>query len=269
MDELNAVLKARQFIKDVGIDSVPVDISRLAAAANASIQINKDLNDDESGQVFPLNGKNIIIVNGNHREERQRFTALHEIAHLVLDLPSQHHSAIDMFSYRRRPKEEILCDVFAAECLLPHELFKKDLKDIDLSLDIIKNLAKQYKASLSSTGSRFAVNCDIPCAFILMEHGKIRYVSSSRYLRELNGWIEIGSPIPEGSVAHRLLSNSMSKTEEYDEINTDIWFTNGVRNYEIVAEESILMKEWEQCLSLIWVYEELRSLGHRYQSLRR
>ncbi len=264
MDELTVILKARRFVKDAGIDSIPVDIERFASAANATIKVSGDLYDKESGQTFPLGSKNIITVNGNHREERQRFTVLHEIAHIVLDLPSQHHgtnmTTSDLISYRRRPKEEILCDVFAAECLLPYEHFKEDADDLDVSLDAVKELAERYKASVTSTGSRFAVNCNVPCAFVLMEHGKIRYVSRSKFLRELNGWIEFGVVIPKDSVADRLVHGS-SKTQDYDEIATDTWFNNGVKNFELLAEEALLLKEWNQCLSLLWFDDSMRRTG--------
>ena len=61
-------------------DSVPVDIERLATAANAKVKVAYDLADDESGQTTWYKGSHVIIVNGNHREERQRFTVLHEIS---------------------------------------------------------------------------------------------------------------------------------------------------------------------------------------------
>jgi hypothetical protein len=264
MEEFTVILKARKFAKDAGVNSVPVNIEKLAVAANAKIKVCDDLDDEESGQTFSLGGKNIIAVNGNHREERQRFTVLHEIAHIVLELPSQHHggsiTTSDLISYRRRPKEEVLCDVFAAECLLPYDLFKKDVDGLDVSLDAVKGLAENYKASVTSTGSRFAVNCDAPCAFVLMEKGKIRYVSSSKYLRELKAWIDIGNPVPQGSVAHRLKEDG-SNTQDYAEIATDVWFNNGVKNYDFVAEEAMLLREWDQCLSLIWVDEDLKPAG--------
>jgi len=267
LDEFTAVLKARQFVRDAGIDSVPVDIERLAAAANAKIKICYDLDDAESGQTFSLRSKNIITVNGNHREERQRFTVLHEIAHIVLGLSSQHHgeniSTSDLISYRSRPKEEILCDVFAAECLLPYDMFKRDIDDLDVSLDAIKQLAAKYEASVSSTGSRFAASCDVPCAFVLIENGKVRYASRSRLLREMKGWIGIGNPAPQSSVAHKLIKEG-AKIEDYDEIPVDIWFSNGVKNYDLLAEEAMLVREWDQCLSLIWFDDSLRCVGHTH-----
>lgn len=261
MDEFTVILKARQFIKNAGISSIPVDIEKYATAAKAKIKISSDLDDNESGQTFPLAGKHIITINGNHRKERQRFTVLHEIAHIVLELPSQHHgtnmTTSDLVSYRHRPKEEILCDVFAAECLLPYDQFRKDVEDVNVSLDAIKELANHYQASVTSTGSRFAVNCNIPCAFVLMEHGKIRYVSMSRFLRELKGWIEFGVPVPKGSVVEQISKNT-SSLQDYDEIPADVWFTNGVKGFDLLAEEAMSLREWDQYLSLIWFDDDLR-----------
>ncbi|MCP5322080.1 MAG: hypothetical protein H7A12_14865 [Pseudomonadales bacterium] len=120
----------------------------------------------------------------------------------------------------------------------------------------VKNLAEKYKASLTTTGSRFAVNANEPCAFVLSEAGQVRYVSRSKYLNEIKGWIDFNIPLPKGSVAHRLTQNP-SKTEDYDELASDVWFNGGIRNRPIVAEEAILLREWDQCLSLIWFDQSL------------
>lgn len=264
MEELTVILKAREFVNKVGIDSVPVDLERCSTAVNAEIRVCNDLGDEESGQTFSLKGRNIITVNGNHTEERQRFTVLHEIAHIVLGLPSKHHDGViktaDLMSYGNRPKEEVLCDVFAAECLLPYSFFKKDIDGVDICLDTIKRLSKRYKASIVSTGSRFAVNCEEPCSFLLIEGGKIRYVSSSKFLRELKGWIDIGVPVPQNSVASRVIKNQ-SATEQYDEVPTEAWFNNSVGGYDLLCEEAIFMREWDQCLSILWFDESLRPTG--------
>ena len=268
MDEFRTVLEAREFLRKAGIESVPVNVGRLAAAANATVKVAHDLADDESGQTTSYQGKHFIIVNGNHSEVRQRFTVLHEIGHIVLELPSNHHGATlktgALLRYARRPEEEMLCDVFAAECLLPHKPFAERVVASDISLDAVKSLARQFVASLTTTGSRFAFHANEPCAFVLSEEGRIRYVSRSKYLREMKGWIGFGAPVPCGSVAHRLIAGG-SSTEEYDEVPTDVWFNGGIRSRPMVAEESILLEEWNQCLSLIWFEEDLTPSSERSQ----
>ena len=266
MNEFRTILKARQFVREVGITRVPVDIESLASAANAKIKIVDDLDDSESGQTTQYRGKHFIIVNGNHKETRQRFTVLHEIAHIVLGLPSQHHGSkltTDvLMRYRRRPEEEILCDVFAAECLLPYDVFSKDVGDVDVSLDAVKTLAQDYKASLIATGSRFALSAKEPCAFVLSEEGSVRYVSRSRFLNELKGWINFNVSVPKRSVVHRLFRNEPN-TNGYDELPTDVWFDGGIKNRPMLAEEAILLQEWNQCLSLIWFDESLTPAQER------
>ena len=38
---------------------------------------------------------------------------------------------------------------------------------------------------------------------------------------------------------------------------TEVWFNGGIRNRPMVAEEAIVLPEWNQCLSLIWFDEAL------------
>ncbi|MCY3818135.1 MAG: ImmA/IrrE family metallo-endopeptidase [Gammaproteobacteria bacterium] len=266
MNEFATISRARRFLKEAGIKSVPVDLKRLTAAANARIKLVRDMRDDESGQTTRLGGKHVIIVNGNHRAERQRFTVLHELGHIVLDLPSQHGGPTlkteTLLGYRGRPEEEMLCDVFAAECLLPYETFGKEVADSDISMETVKSFARAYEASLTATGSRFALNANAPCAFVLSEAGRVRYVSRSKYLNELKGWIGFNTPVPRDSVAGRLMRDGM-KNEDYDEIPADVWFDGGIRNRPVVEEESMVLHEWNQCLSLLWFDESVSPLGER------
>lgn len=266
MNEFTTISRARRFLKEAGIKSVPVDLKRLAAAASARIKVVRDLRDDESGQTTRLGGKHVIIVNGNHRAERQRFTVLHELGHIVLDLPSQHGGSTlkteTLLGYRGRPEEEVLCDVFAAECLLPYESFGREVADSDISMEAVKDFARAYEASLTATGSRFALNANAPCAFVLSEAGRVRYVSRSKYLNELKGWIGFKTPVPRDSVAGRLMRDG-TKNEDYDEIPADVWFDGGIRNRPLVEEESIVLQEWNQCLSLLWFDESVSPVGER------
>lgn len=95
---------------------------RYLVAANAEMRESARLGPKEAGNTMYVQGRRLITVNANDRAERRRFTVLHEIAHIVLDLPSKHSEGITddtLYSYVRRPPEEVICDTFAAECLLP------------------------------------------------------------------------------------------------------------------------------------------------------
>jgi Zn-dependent peptidase ImmA (M78 family) len=156
MSELPTVLKAREFVKKAGIKQIPADIQQYLNVANAELSVKFDLKDSEAGRTIPLSDRYIIEVNGRHTPERQRFTVLHEIGHIILELPSSHSDEVSIESlhrYKSRPTEEIWCDVFAAECLLPYHFFREDVGKTDPGMDAIRGLAAKYEASLISTAS--------------------------------------------------------------------------------------------------------------------
>ncbi|HTC11090.1 MAG TPA: hypothetical protein VK726_20170 [Acetobacteraceae bacterium] len=70
---------------------------------------------------------------------------------------------------------EIACDIFAAELLVPYHLFKPLVEAAQFGFKSIGQLAEQFEASLTATGSRFDNVIDAPCAFVLVEQGKVRY----------------------------------------------------------------------------------------------
>src|SRR6185437_3186832 len=98
------------------------------------------------------------------------------IAHIVLGLPSDHEAG-PWWSYAKRSPNEVLCDVFAAELLLPYKLFKPLVDKSEINLVAVDGLAKNFVASTTATGSRFAALAGAPCAFVLSEQGKVRYAS--------------------------------------------------------------------------------------------
>ena len=123
MDEFTAVLRARELTVAVNPTTIPVAVEAYAAKVGAIIRVETDLGQDEAGWSFERGGKYYICINGKDQEERRRFTICHEIAHIVLCLPSD-HKALPWWSYAKRSADEILCDVFAAELLLPYRIFK-------------------------------------------------------------------------------------------------------------------------------------------------
>ena len=82
----------------------------------------------------------LIVVNGNFPTERKRFTALHELGHLLLDIPAN-----------VSPKEiESLCNAFASEMLLPAVVLKSKLGNArhDISLSELTDIQRQFGISV-------------------------------------------------------------------------------------------------------------------------
>lgn len=252
MDEAVAVWRAREFVRKVRPNTVPVPVERYAAEIKAEVRVASDCEPGEAGYSFEIGGKRIICVNGAERSTRQRFTICHEIAHAVLELPSEHKGASES-SYARRPLNEIWCDVFAAELLLPFDLFKPRVTRSEVSLEAISTLANEFDASFAATGSRFAAVADIPCAFVLAEAGAVRYASRSKPLRDAYGMIPAGTKIPRGSLSERVRQGAVC--DGAGECDADQWLARWSRG-GVLLEEARYLEDWDQTLTLLWFEDE-------------
>lgn len=202
MDEADVRQRARAFVARVDVSNIREDLSPYVTAANAKVK-KDELGDGESGYtVTKPNGKHIITVNSLETEERQRFTVCHEIAHIVLGLESS-HDEVPSWSYAKRHPNEIACDTFAAELLMPYQQWLSAVPKEEPSLDLIQHMADLFGTSFPAAASRFASLSDMPCAFVTMERGAVRYAARSTALRQVGAWIPPRSVIPAGSVAHQ------------------------------------------------------------------
>jgi len=258
MDELTVVLRARALVSRVNANSFPVQVEEYVKAMGYILRIDYNLSAEEPGYSTPNAGaKRYIVVNGNHLSERQRFTVCHEVAHIELDLPSEHGSTA-LWSYRKRPMNEIYCDIFAAELLLPFYLFKPLADKAEICFAEIGNLAGDFEASVTATASRFAAVADAPCAFVLSEAGTIRYASISKVLREKGARISPRIALPSSSASAAVRCGRMVNTPQ--EIAADMWFSDWPRD-GVLLEEARHLTPWDQTLTLLWfedgeVYDE-------------
>lgn len=252
MDEISVVLEARKFVNKVDPRSVPVPIQAYVHHIGAVVHRQTELELDEPGWSFNNSGKHYICVNSKDSSERQNFTICHEIAHIVLELPSD-HNATPSWSYASKSKNEIFCDMFASELLLPYKLFRPQVDKASICLAAVDDLARRFAASTMATGSRFAVCSHVPCAFVLSEKGIVRYASRSTTLRDSNAWVSPRIPLPNGSVAKRKRAEIICDSPE--EVEADIWFSNWDRG-GVLLEDSRHLSRWDQTVSLLWFKEE-------------
>ncbi|MGH6875749.1 MAG: ImmA/IrrE family metallo-endopeptidase [Rhizomicrobium sp.] len=252
MDEFAVVMKARELINKVGPTTIPAPIGSYVEQIGAVLRVRHDLEENEPGFSFENGGEHFICVNGKDSEERQKFTACHEIAHIVLGLPSD-HSGLPWWSYAKRPLNEIFCDVFAAELLLPYKLFKPLVDRADISLSVVDGLSERFEASRTATGSRFAAVAAAPCAFVLSEQGKVRYASRSPTFRDARAWIAPQMALPEGSMSARIRLGSIS--DGPGEVPADLWLSDWRRG-GVLLEDARHLARWDQTITLLWFEDE-------------
>ena len=163
----------------------------------------------------------LIVVNGNFPAERKRFTALHELGHLLLDIPADIPSK----------EVESLCNAFASELLLPAVVLKSKLGNIrhDISLSELTDIQRQFgisvddiMASLQELGvisdNRYAVFLKKKNSMAdfreLVEKSRVELEKSGRFVRMV--YRALADEIITSSKAAVLLNTTV------DNINTNL-----------------------------------------------
>jgi hypothetical protein len=134
----------------------------------------KEHNFPGEGYITGYRGRAYITVRPGTTHERQRFTICHEIAHTCFP------DAFEMGRSRGAPDEsaaikkfEWLCDVGAAELLMPFEDFGADMAGRRISLGLAESLGIRYGASVEATIRRLVGLTNQPCAAVFLTDEKV------------------------------------------------------------------------------------------------
>lgn len=159
---------AAQLVDIAGIKAPPVNPALLARCQGIHrVILCHDL--PVSGQLVRIRDELIIKLNAKESIQRRSFSLCHEIAHsFVLDGSSQKcriagAEAICFESSR----EECLCDLAAAEMLMPRRFFEPLAMKMEPSISSVVELAKQFGTSISATAARFGQISAWPVVFIV------------------------------------------------------------------------------------------------------
>lgn len=243
--------RARRFVALASATGMP-DMEAYARAAKAKIRYD-DLPRGESGMTVAKGAGFVITVNSNESVKRQRFTVCHEIAHIALGLPTE-HSDVPSWRYAKRHINEIWCDIFASELLMPHERFAEKIPEDEPSFDVIESLAEEFGASFPATASRYSSLVAFPCAYVIMTGGMVRFAEPNALLRVKGLRMAMKCAIPGGAVAYRLRAGRESGVDT-GRVAQDVWFENGDGAYDI-SELSRHYGDHDETISLIWCTEE-------------
>lgn len=245
MDDFTAEQRARKFVQSVMPTSVPVPLEPYLVQIGAKVTVDDDLAEGEAGYTMTVKGRHSIVVNGKDSERRQRFTVCHEIGHVVLELESEHGGP--SWSYERRPHNEVCCDIFAAELLLPVSLFRPALLKMEINTQSMTTLADKFNASLFATGSRIVAFSPEPCAFVVSQGGKVKYAFRSSSLRDAKLWIPSGIVLPDHSLSAMLRKDATAAGPI--ELDADVWFDDV--DGGVVLEDAIYDASRDQTLTLL------------------
>jgi len=159
---------ARRLVDASRIDRPPVDPALLANLCGIQrIVLLPGL--PVSGQLVESSGELTIQLNAREPVERRNFTACHEIAHTfeVRSRLPKYRSSSGLSRCADDATEEALCDLAAAELLMPRRFFISAARDLSPSLTSVRILAQTFQASVRATLRRIGQLRVWPVVFIV------------------------------------------------------------------------------------------------------
>jgi hypothetical protein len=105
-----------------------------------------------AGMLVCRDGTWVASIRADDGFERQRFTLLHEGGHTLL--PDFKRGGLYHRCQGPRTRQEQLCDIAAAELLLPRRFFVGDVAQAGYGIEAVESLATKYRASMQATARR-------------------------------------------------------------------------------------------------------------------
>ncbi|MCW5202744.1 ImmA/IrrE family metallo-endopeptidase [Desulfobulbus sp. US4] len=239
---------ARQIINEFGICSPEhIRVHDIAFAKGATV-LEKPVA-GAAASLVTLKDKAVIRIPPNENEERQRFSIAHELGHLVMNHVTSIQKVCtdtDMLNWYQSSLET-QANFFASELLLPTQLVAPSCDIGTVNFDIVKEIAKNFRTSLTATAIKFVRLCPEPCAIVYSTNGLIKWFYKSS---EWWPFIKPGQLLDKRTLAYDFFADRTMESEA-QEVEADAWIED--TDLDEVFEHSFSSPQYGFVLSLLWI----------------
>lgn len=220
----------------------PSDMSMEDIAWSRGLVVRFKELDGSQGRILMNEDDGIITINSSITyQPKINYIIAHEIGHAQL------HRHLALFSdtektlsewYAQGPQEKE-ANSFAAELLMPSDLFTRKVKNKKLSLPLIEEIASYFGASKTATFLRYRELGEFPVIIIFIENGIIKWKSPSDDFPYK--WLTYGIKVPPYTVAGDYYYRQVEENRPA-KVNAIEWFPD-----DYVCQQNENAKLWEQC----------------------
>ncbi len=240
--------KAAELIDEFGI-SLPEHISVRDIAFAKKAMVVEERVTGAAASIVKLREHATIRIAPGDSPERQRFSIAHELGHLLMghvESIQKVCSNEDMMNWYQA-SQETQANFFASELILPTNLVRNRCDVATVSLDPIKAIAKDFRASLTAAAIKFVRLCPEKCAVVYSANGKIKW-----FYKSPDWWpfIKREQKLDKRTLAYDFfLGEAMEKKPQ--EVDADAWIES--RGILEVVEHSVASPTYGFVLSVLWI----------------
>jgi hypothetical protein len=248
---------ARELLSRLGLRSAG-DLGLLTSRLGLSV---KEVNSEGFEGVLVCRAdrrKGIIAIQrGIYEEGRKRFAVCHEIGHFVLPghgIDGCVCRSEDIESWRKdAPEHEIEANAFASELLLPYKELAPQIKKKKATIDLAKDIAKQFGSSLTAACLKSVEVTEEKCAFVYSVDASIKW-----FRRNENFWLYIrGGRLSQESLAGQLFKESPTRQQD-GAVPGEAWLEDEtLSSNATIWEDSILLPQYNSAITILTIHKEL------------
>ncbi|HXM22532.1 MAG TPA: ImmA/IrrE family metallo-endopeptidase [Terriglobales bacterium] len=242
-------------LKELGVSEPrEIDIEAIAQYCGATI-VYERLEGSEA-RILGNNDRAIITVNSEAQVGRRRFSAGHELGHWMRDRGKVGFSCTEqvMIGEWASVNTERAANEYAADLLMPAEMFGKESANKAITFDSARELSNTFLTSLTATAIRLVRYGSFPAMLVYLENGRRK-------------WFIRGDDVPESlwpleapKLATTAADLLRGKSEEGAiPIQADGWIDHPRSKWYEVVEHSIRISS-RGILSLLWWKNERQLL---------
>lgn len=253
----NAELTARRVLEECGLtDSTELPLAEIILGRRAFYDEQPLIG--KEGEIVSVKGKSIITINSTIAfETKKRFAAAHELGHYEMhkDLhPVFSDTEEDLLSWYKGGPHEMEANEFAAEFLMPSEVFYNECKGKKFGPEVIEHLSKRFQISKTAAILRFAKRGNHPVMIVYCKDNKMKWWKKSDDFYHFLLFSH-DSPPPSGSVAYELFSSGTSYKgeEQKQQVWKGDWFQLKDNEKESpFFEYCLFAKTYNYSISILW-----------------
>ena len=253
---LKSSAAAIQLLKDYSIDDPnEIPLEDLVFSEGAIFE-EKPMSGADGRIIF---GKtfSIVTINSNiQNKNKRRFVIAHELGHLKLHRNIQRFFSCDekaFLEWHKAGSHESQANEFAAELLMPSNLFVSEASKKKFSIEHILELSKVFNTSVTSTAIRYTDLGTFPIAIVYSQNGEIKWFS--RNANFVCKFLRVKERVAENSVAWQYFKKGdVPKTPTL--VLPNVWFKDfQLRSDQYFYEQCFKITTLNAVLSFIWPCE--------------
>jgi Zn-dependent peptidase ImmA (M78 family) len=193
----------------------------------------------------------IAIDSNINYQPKKKFVLAHELGHFVLhkNYPGFVCEDEDFQDWNSKKRVETEANEFAAELLMPSNLFSMKVPDQGISLDDLSEIALEFGTSLTATLMRYVELGPIPAMVIYSKDGRIMWWKKSS---SFFGYFHKSQELPKQMNAAKFYRDGATNITPNHLLGHQIIQGEGIKRDYYLTEETVYMTNLNSALSFLY-----------------